>query len=208
MLADFACYGAPGEQIVLSYRAGGRDVVEARVRSEGCGSFDIEEEVVPKVAVDDIDLALLGALQADARAPVETLCKAARVSRGTAYARLAQLREAGVIQSLTVAVDPYKVGLSLAALVLLRASTEKFWRWSEFASTFDEMPEVEFAADLAGEFDMVLLTRFRDADHLRTFLQNDLRRVPGIAGIRTFLVLNETPRRSWLLPHAQTEGAG
>jgi DNA-binding Lrp family transcriptional regulator len=158
------------------------------------------EEVVPKVAVDDIDLALLGALQTDARAPIAELCKAAGVSRGTAYARLAQLRDAGVIRSLTVSVDPYGVGLSLAAVVLLRASTEKFWRWSEFASTFDEMPEVEFAADLAGEFDMILLARFRDADHLRAFVENELRRVAGIAGIRTFLVLNETPRRSWLLP--------
>ena len=159
-----------------------------------------------KVAVDDIDLALLGALQSDARAPIEALCKAARVSRGTAYARLAQLREAGVIQSLTVALDPYKVGLSLAALLLLRSSAEKFWRWADFAPLFAEMPEVEFAADLAGEFDIVLLTRFRDADHLRTFLQEDLRRIPGIAGIRTFLVLNETPRRSSLLPPAKRDG--
>jgi DNA-binding Lrp family transcriptional regulator len=155
---------------------------------------------VEKVAVDDIDLALLGALQRDARAPVADLCKAAGVSRGTAYTRLAQLRESGVLRGLTVAVDPYHVGLSLAAVILLRASSEKFWRWKDFAATFDAMPEVELAADLAGEFDMILLTRFRDADHLRAFVENDLRRVRGIAGIRTFLVLNETPRRSSLLP--------
>jgi DNA-binding Lrp family transcriptional regulator len=161
-----------------------------------------EEEPVPNVAVDDIDLALLGALQADARAPIEALCKAAGVSRSTAYGRLAQLRESGVIHSLTVAVDPYRVGLSLAAVILLRTSTDAWRQWSSFAPTFDEMPEVEFAADLAGEFDMLLLARFRDADHLRAFLQDDLRRVPGIAGIRTLLVLDETPRRSWLLPKA------
>jgi DNA-binding Lrp family transcriptional regulator len=158
---------------------------------------------MPEVAVDEIDLALLSVLQADARAPIAELCKAVGVSRGTVYGRLAQLRESGVLQSLTVSVDPHGVGLSLAAIVLLRASTEKFWRWSDFASTFDEMPEVEFAADLAGEFDMILLARFRDADHLRSFVENDLRRVAGIAGIRTFLVLNESPRRSSLLPHAK-----
>jgi DNA-binding Lrp family transcriptional regulator len=157
---------------------------------------------VPKVAVDDIDLALLSALQADARAPIEALCKAAGVSRSTAYGRLTQLRESGVIQSLTVAVDPYRVGLSIAAVVLLRASTDSWKRWSAFAPTFEQMPEVEFAADLAGEFDMLLLARFRDAEHLRTFLQDDLRQVSGIAGIRTLLVLDETPRRSWLLPKA------
>jgi DNA-binding Lrp family transcriptional regulator len=66
------------------------------------------------------------------------------------------------------------------------------------------MPEVEFAADLAGEFDLMLLARFRDNDHLRAFLQRDLRRVAGIAGVRTLLVLDETPQRSLLLPRAKS----
>jgi DNA-binding Lrp family transcriptional regulator len=155
---------------------------------------------VAKVAIDDVDLALLGALQADARAPIEALCKAAGVSRSTAYGRLTRLRESGVIQSFTIAVDPHRVGLTLAAVVLLRTTADSWKRWSSFAPAFEAMSEVEFAADLAGEFDIMLLARFRDAEHLRTFLQDDLRRVPGIAGIRTLLVLDETPRRSWLLP--------
>jgi DNA-binding Lrp family transcriptional regulator len=66
------------------------------------------------------------------------------------------------------------------------------------------MPEVDFAADLAGEFDLMLLARFRDNDHLRAFLQRDLRRVAGIAGVRTLLVLDETPQRSLLLPRAKS----
>jgi DNA-binding Lrp family transcriptional regulator len=66
------------------------------------------------------------------------------------------------------------------------------------------MTEVDFAADLAGEFDLMLLARFRDNDHLRAFLQGDLRRVAGIAGVRTLLVLDETPQRSLLLPRAKS----
>jgi len=62
----------------------------------------------------------------------------------------------------------------------------------------------ECAADLAGEFDMMLLARFRDTDHLRAFLQGDLRRVTRIAGVRTLLVLDETPQRSLLLPRAKS----
>jgi DNA-binding Lrp family transcriptional regulator len=154
--------------------------------------------------VDEIDLALLGALQADSRAPIAALSRAAAVSRATVYTRLARLREIGVIKSLTASVDPYRVGLSLAAVVLLRASTDTWRKWSSFASAFDEMPEVEFAADLAGEFDMMLLARFRDADHLRSFIESDLRRLQGIAGIRTLLVLNESPRCSLLLPRQRS----
>ncbi len=156
----------------------------------------------PDVPVDEIDLALLRALQADSRAPISALSTAVAISRANAYGRLSRLRETGVIARLTACVNPYRVGLSLAAVILLRATADAWPRWSSFAEAFDRMPEVEFAADLAGEVDMMLLARFSDMDHLRSFIEEDLRRLPGIAGIRTLLVLNETPRRSWLLPRA------
>jgi DNA-binding Lrp family transcriptional regulator len=165
-------------------------------------SVEIEEEVMPNGAVDDIDLALLAALQADARVPIAELSRAAGVSRATAYARMAQLRKAGVIDRFTVAVNPYRVGLSVAAVLLL--TTDTWTKWSSVASAFDEMPEVEFSADLAGEFDIMLLARFRDTDQLRAFLQGDLRHVTGIASVRTLLVLDETPQRSLLLPRAKS----
>ncbi len=162
--------------------------------------------VEPDVQIDEIDLALLRSLQADARAPISALSRDASVSRANAYARLARLRESGVIARLSACVNPYLAGLSLAAVILLRATTDAWPRWSSFAEAFDEMPEVEFAADLAGEVDMILLARFSDMDHLRSFIENDLRRLPGIAGIRTLLVLNETPKRSWLLPRSSRRG--
>src|SRR6266536_5863568 len=140
--------------------------------------------------VDDIDLALLAALQADARAPITTLSQVAGVSRATAYARLARMRENGVIHSLTVCVDPYRVGLSLAAVLLLKSTKDTWKPWSHFTSVFTKMPEVEFVADLAGEFDLMLLGRFRDTEHLRSFIEIDLRQMTGIAGTRTLLVLN------------------
>lgn len=153
--------------------------------------------------VDGIDLALLTALQADARAPIATLSEAAGVSRATAYARLAQMRENGVIHSLTVCVDPHRVGLSLAAVLLLKSMKDTWRPWSHFTSEFGKMPEVEFVADLAGEFDLMLLARFRDTEHLRSFIEIDLRKMTGIAGTRTLLVLNEMPQRSLLLPTAR-----
>ena len=151
--------------------------------------------------IDEIDLALLHALQADARAPIGTLSDAAGVSRATAYARLARLREEGIIDSLTVTVNPKRVGLSVTAVVLLR-STSDYWKpWSSLAPILEEMEEVEYAADIAGEFDLLLLVRLRDAEHLQRFITEELRpRIPGIAGTRTLLVLNQTPERSLVLP--------
>lgn len=154
-----------------------------------------------KYSIDDIDLALLCALKEDARAPIGTLSDVAGVSRATAYARLARLREEGVIKSLTVTVDPKRVGLAVTAVVLLRSTTDVWKPWSDLAPLLEEMPEVEFAADIAGEFDLLLLVRLRDAEHLQRFITEELRpRIPGIAGTRTLLVLNQVPERSLVLP--------
>ena len=152
-------------------------------------------------SIDEIDLALLRALQADARAPIGTLSDEVGVSRATAYARLARLREEGVIESLTVAVNPKRVGLSVTAVVLLRSTPDKWKKWSSLVPIFEEMDEVEYAADLAGEFDLLLLVRLRDAEHLQRFVTEELRqRIPGIGGARTLLVLNQTPERTLVLP--------
>ena len=55
------------------------------------------------------------------------------------------------------------------------------------------MPEVEFVAHLAGEFDLLVLVRVRDNEHLSTFVSQDICGVRGIAGTRTLLVLDEAP---------------
>jgi DNA-binding Lrp family transcriptional regulator len=162
--------------------------------------------------IDSIDLALLHALQADARAPIATLCEAAGVSRATTYARLTKMREEGVIQALTVAVDPRRVGLPVTAIVLLRTTPDPSRkpdpsrRWSRIP-ILEAMPEVEFVADLAGEFDLLVLLRLRDNEHLSEFVSVDIRRVPGIATTRTLLVLNEAPRRSLVLPPLEPPGS-
>ncbi len=150
--------------------------------------------------IDEIDLALLHALQADSRAPIGTLSDAVSVSRATVYARLARLREEGVIDSLTVTVNPKRVGLTVTAVVLIRSTPDNWKTWSSLVPVFEEMDEVEWAADLAGEFDILMLVRLRDAEHLQRFITEELRRIAGIGGVRTLLVLNQTPERSLVLP--------
>lgn len=151
--------------------------------------------------IDKIDLALLRALQADARAPIGTLSNAVGVSRATAYTRLARLRDEGVIDALTVTVNPKRVGLGVTAVVLVRSTPDNWKTWSSLVPIFDEMEEVEYAADLAGEFDILLLVRLRDHEHLQRFITDGLRtRIPGIGSVRTMLVLNQTPERTLLLP--------
>ncbi|MFD5384606.1 Lrp/AsnC ligand binding domain-containing protein [Streptomyces sp. NPDC127074] len=72
--------------------------------------------------------------------------------------------------------------------------------WTSISSQFSAIAEVEYAADVAGEFDRLILARLRDTEHLRSFIDVDIRRIPGVAATRTLLVLHEVHQRSLILP--------
>ena len=94
------------------------------------------------------------------------------------------MHEDGVIQGLTVTVDPKRVGLPVTAIVLLKVmpnharTPDLSLRWSRIRK-LEAMPEVEFVAHLAGEFDLLVLVRVRDNEHLSTFVSQDIRGVRG-----------------------------
>jgi DNA-binding Lrp family transcriptional regulator len=93
------------------------------------------------------------------------------------------------------------VGLGVSAVVLVRSTPDNWKTWSSLVPLIEAMDEVEYAADLAGDIDLLLLVRLRDVEHLQHFVTDGLRsRIPGIGSVRTMLVLNQTPERSLVLP--------
>lgn len=155
-----------------------------------------------KPEVSEIDLRILNALRGDARAPISDIAREANVSRATAYSRIAHLRETGIISGFTVQVDPYRVGHRLTSVLLLKWSPDAWLDGDEFVEQVSKLPSVEYSAMITGEFDVLLLVRLRDADHLRTFIEKDLRGLNSITATRTMPVLHEYPNRSTLIPTA------
>ena len=138
--------------------------------------------------MDTVDLALISALRADSRQSVNDLAAAAQVSRATAYQRLARLREAGVIRRFTIDVDPHKVGLPIAALVLVSVAQHA---WRAVGEVLRRLPGVEWLALSTGSFDYVLLVRAADIEHLRDVVLEGLQAIPEIQSTQTMLLLDE-----------------
>lgn len=120
---------------------------------------------------------------------VATLAEQVNVSRANAYARLTRLREAGVVVGFEVRLDKQRLGLGLAALVLISLETRQ--RLSDVADRLRQMPEVEFAAFLTGQYDAALLVRFPTVAALRAFSIERLQTIPGLRSTVTSLVLDE-----------------
>lgn len=140
------------------------------------------------VQLDAVDRRLVQALQADGRASVNELAARVKVSRATAYQRLGRLRETGVIRRFTIDVDHRKLGLPIAALVLVNVVQHS---WRGVGDRLRSLPGVEWMALSSGTFDYVLLVRAPDIDHLRDVILGDLQSIPEIRSSQTLVLLDE-----------------
>lgn len=142
------------------------------------------------VQLDAVDRRLIAALRVDGRASVNELASRVSVSRANAYQRLARLRASGVIRRFTVEVDSRKLGLPIAALVLVSVVQHS---WRNVGDRLRRLPGVEWLALSSGSFDYVLLVRAPDIDHLRDVILEDLQSIPEIQSSQTLVLLDELP---------------
>ncbi len=142
------------------------------------------------VQLDPVDHRLVQALRADGRASVNELASRVSVSRATAYQRLGRLREAGVIRRFTIDVDHRKLGLPIAALVLVNVVQHA---WREVGERLRRLPGVEWMALSSGTFDYVLLVRAPDVEHLRDVILGGIQSISEVQSAQTLLLLDEPP---------------
>jgi DNA-binding Lrp family transcriptional regulator len=140
------------------------------------------------VQLDATDRQVVKELRADGRLSVSELAGRANVSRATAYQRLARLQETGVIRRFTVDVDHRKMGLPIAALVLVTVVQHA---WRGVGERLRRLPGVEWLALSTGSFDYVLLVRAPDVDHLRDVILEGLQSMSEVQSAQTLLLLDE-----------------
>jgi len=83
-------------------------------------------------------------------------------------------------------VDPYHMGMDAPALIGVSLRAEDLQAAVETISGFEE---VSYLVMVSGEFDLIVEALCRDRDHLATFLNEKLRRTPGVVATRTFTIL-------------------
>jgi DNA-binding Lrp family transcriptional regulator len=141
--------------------------------------------------LDDVDRQIIRLLRQDGRLSVRALAEQVNISRASAYARLERLRETGVITGFRAVVDPQRYGYGLAAYISVKLRQRS---WKTFGERIREMPEVEHAAVLSAEYDMLLLVRIRDPEELRDIILEQLHAMPEVVTTHTMLILDEMRR--------------
>lgn len=139
--------------------------------------------------LDDIDLAILGVLSADARVSMTQLAEAVHISRASAHARFKRLVDAQVITGFTVQVDPVRAGQHASAYVTLAVEQTQ---WQEVRKRLGAIPEVHHIALIGGEFDVIVLVRARDNRDLRRVVLEEIQSIPAVRGTRTQIIFEDT----------------
>ncbi len=147
--------------------------------------------------LDRIDRRILEVLRDDGRISIAALAEQVGVSRANAYTRLLRLREDGVIEGFTARVNSRRMGLGIAALVLLSVRQPD---WRALRNELVEMPEVEYCALTTGTHDALILVRATDVETLRDVVLERLQSLPMVQGTQTIFVLDEVVRKPFVLP--------
>ncbi|MFK8015661.1 MAG: Lrp/AsnC family transcriptional regulator [Gammaproteobacteria bacterium] len=137
------------------------------------------------------DRRLLRELQNDSQISNQTLADRAGLSPSACWRRVKALEEAGVIDRHVVILNAGKAGLNFSAIVHVTLTRHDVSHVEHFISRVVERDEVLECLSTTGESDYHLRVVCQDKDAYNRFLDGFLFQLPGVAQIRTNLVLKE-----------------
>ncbi len=129
--------------------------------------------------LDERDVAIVAALQADARATYADVAARVGLSASSVHDRVRKLEAAGVIRAYRAVVDPAAVGLHVTALIAVTPLDPT--QPDDLPDRLAEFTEVEDCLSVAGEANYILKVRTRDTRDLEELI----RKLREKAGVQT-----------------------
>jgi len=142
--------------------------------------------VAESARLDDLDRAIVEALQQDGRASFRTIARRLGVAEGTVRNRYERLVDAAVLDVVGV-TSPLALGFGAMAMVGVKTSG----RARAVADAAAELAEVSYAVVVAGRFDLLLEVVCRDHDHLLDVTER-VAALDGVVSTDAFLYLKLT----------------
>jgi len=127
----------------------------------------------------------------DGRATMSALAEKVSLSATQCARRLARLEAEGVISSYTVRLNRRKIGLGVVALVNVSLERQGDSQAQKFQQAVASLPEVIECLLLTGDADYQLRVIEKDLDSYAEFVTTRLMRLPGVANIRSSIVIGE-----------------
>ena len=145
-----------------------------------------------------IDYDILWRMQRDGRLTNAKLANELAMSESPCWRRLKRLEEEGYIESYQANLDRRKLGFGVLAFVQLTCTEHDSETTAAFETVIQNCDQVLSCHNTTGDADFLLQVVAKDLDDYSQFIDNTLRKLPGVSAIRSSLSLRELKASSRL----------
>jgi len=138
---------------------------------------------------DQIDRAILRAIQSDGRLTLQELSERVGLSPSPCSRRVRRLDERGVIRGYCALIDEARIGYPVSVFVSVKLDRQVNDALEAFEAAVSDCPEVVDCWLMTGNRDYLLRVAVSGLDEFEAFLTNRLTRIPVVASIESSLPL-------------------
>ena len=149
--------------------------------------------------LDQTDLAILTALQAEGRLPVVELAKRVNLSATPCTLRMRRLEREGYISGYHARLDPRRLGRALLVFVQVKLKSTDEVSLAEFNRAIRPVEQVLECHLVGGGYDYLLKLRVADMQAYREILGGVIGTLPVVENTHSFFVMEEV-KESTTLP--------
>jgi Lrp/AsnC family leucine-responsive transcriptional regulator len=142
-------------------------------------------------SLDRVSRSILEALQDDARQSTQALADRLGLSATPVWRRIKEMEERGLIRRHVALVDREKLGLSICVLANVSLVRHSEGAVEQFEALVRASREIIECHGITGEADYLIKIVVPDMKAYDQFLQSKVFRLPGVASVRSNVVLRE-----------------
>ena len=140
---------------------------------------------------DEIDMALVKAMQRDATQSAGALGRDLGLSQPATWRRLQKLQAAGVFKGRRVKLDAEKLGFGVTVFLGVKLATKGRVSLDDFERAVIAIPEVQTAEHMLGLYDYRLRVVARDLAGFERILRRRIMTLPGAGDVEANVLLSE-----------------
>ena len=118
---------------------------------------------------ENVDLRIINLLQEDSRLSYNKIASKLGISAGTAFNHVKNLEKRGVLKNYAVIVDAPKLGYGLTAVILIQVEGRHL---TDVEDEISKAANVVAAYNTTGDYDLVVITKFKDEVGMNAFIKN------------------------------------
>lgn len=145
-------------------------------------------------AWDEVDFAILRALQEEAGASAATLARRLGLSQPSVWRRVKRLEEAGVIAGRALDLDIARLGFGVTVFLGVKLATKGRVSLDDFERAVSAIPEVQQVSHVLGLYDYRLRVVARDITDFERVLRRRIMTLPGVGNVEANVLLSEERR--------------